>query len=167
METRLAASTVYSYIKVLRHFYQFVCIEDSKVNNPFSQFKAHIPKRKAIPVLYEKEINQLYAKLLQSNRISNYQRFLFEFIYNTGVKPSEMSRLTLTDIDFVTRSIVVTANNGKQRYVFYSKSMEFLLLNHLELRQKTLENKSLYHSYFFIEWKTGFMVNKNTIYREL
>lgn len=50
---------------------------------------------------------------------------------------------------------------------FYSKSMEFLLLNHLELRQETLENKSLYHSYFFIGWKTGFMVNKNTIYREI
>lgn len=149
LEKKLAISTLYSHIKILRHFYHFVSNENPNINNPFARFKPRAPVRKFVRVLYEQEIHSLYVRMLANNRISNYQRFLFDFIYATGMKPSEMQRLVLSDFDFIDGSIVVTGDNGSSRYTFYSKSLEPLILNHLEKRQSMLEQQHLYHSSFF------------------
>ncbi|MBC6308029.1 tyrosine-type recombinase/integrase [Listeria sp. FSL L7-1582] len=165
LEKNLAKSTLYTYRKTLRHFYHFVSSENPHIKNPFARFKPRAPARKFVRVLYEKEIDQIYVQMLESNRISAYQCFLFDFIYETGMKPSEMQRLVLSDFDFMARGIVVTSNNGEQHYTFYSKSLESLLLNHLESRQQLLEKQHLYHSYFFVDWQTGYMIDGNMIYQ--
>ncbi|MBA3925305.1 tyrosine-type recombinase/integrase [Listeria sp. W9-0585] len=163
LEKNLAKSTLYTYRKTLRHFYHFVSSENPHIKNPFARFKPRAPVRNFVRVLYEKEIDQIYVQMLESNRISAYQCFLFDFIYDTGMKPSEMRRLVLSDFDFMARSIVVTGNNGKQRYTFYSKSLETSLLSHLERRQQLLEQRHLYHSYLFIDWKTGCTIDEYMI----
>lgn len=167
LENKLAKSTFYNHIKTLRHFYHFVSNENPHINNPFARFKPRAPVRKFVHVLYEEEIDTLYARMLENNRISDYQRFLFEFIYATGMKLSEMQRLVLSDFDFITRSIVVAGDNDSSRYTFYSESLEPLLLNHLEKRQSILEKQGLYHSAFLIDLKTGLTVNGHIIYQAI
>lgn len=163
LENKLAKSTFYNHIKILR----LVSNENPHINNPFVRFKARAPVRKFVRVLYQQEIDTLYAQMLENNRISDYQRFLFEFIYATGMKPSEMQRLMLSDFDFIAGSIIVTGDNASSRYTFYSENLEPLLLTHLEKRQSILEEQDLYHSAFFIDWKTGLTVNRHIIYQAI
>ncbi|EFR86108.1 tyrosine recombinase XerC, partial [Listeria monocytogenes FSL F2-208] len=45
--------------------------------------------------MYGEEIIELYENIQKDNRVSAYQEFLFDFLFSTGIRVSELSSIKI------------------------------------------------------------------------
>ncbi|HAO6627679.1 TPA: tyrosine-type recombinase/integrase, partial [Listeria monocytogenes] len=103
----------------------------------------------------------------KDNRVSAYQEFLFDFLFSTGIRVSELSSIKVNLIDLKNKTIIVTGKGNKERMIFYNTKLENKLIRFLKLRQQVMEFNKVYHSYLFIKLNTGKPVTNNFVYYEI
>ncbi len=121
----------------LRSFFKFELRRGSIATNPASRLRAlKVPKR--LPqYIQEKQLaqfNQLEAS--DGDYASVRDRFMFELLYATGMRRSELIDLRMDDIDFSRQEIRVTGKGSKMRLIPMSTSFAGKLENYLELRRQ-------------------------------
>ncbi|EAF6908619.1 hypothetical protein ASS24_16155, partial [Listeria monocytogenes] len=82
MRNRLSKNTMYSYVNVIKRFYDYL-IDFKFYNgkNPFSSSVVKITASKPKNVLYEDEILDIYKIFDMEDKTTGYQEFLFDFLY--------------------------------------------------------------------------------------
>lgn len=121
----------------LRSFFKFELRRGSIAANPASRLRAlKVPKR--LPqYIQEKQIaqfNQLESS--DGDYASMRDRFMFELLYATGMRRSELIDLRMDDIDFSRQEIRVTGKGSKMRLIPMSTSFVGKLQNYLEIRRQ-------------------------------
>ena len=118
------ATTMRRKLAALRTFYRFLQREGLAVDNPF--FSLRGPRSaKAMPkVLSVQDVERLVAqpaKDYAEKRIGEYDSLrdtaIFELLYSTGCRISEVTSLKWKDIDFARGSAIVTGKGSKDRLV--------------------------------------------------
>ncbi|HAA6493469.1 TPA_asm: hypothetical protein GGA09_09925, partial [Listeria monocytogenes] len=114
-------STAYGYINIINNFYNYIqTFIDSSIKNQFENINFKRSSVQNISVLYSEEIIELYENIQKDNRVSAYQEFLFDFLFSTGIRVSELSSIKVNLIDLKNKTIIVTGKGNKERMIFYN-----------------------------------------------
>lgn len=106
----LAESTVERHLASIRSFYEFLVDRDRRPDNPASDLTFRDRGRRLPTVWSESEIEQ-FLDLLEGER----DRALFELLYSTGMRVSELTSLDWGDYSPSERTVRVMGKGGKER----------------------------------------------------
>ncbi|MFS0865116.1 tyrosine recombinase XerC [Fredinandcohnia sp. 179-A 10B2 NHS] len=151
-----ARRTVAKKISSLRSFYQYLLKEKSVSENPFTLVS--LPKREhRLPhFLYEEELQKLFEVSDTTSSLGQRDQALLEILYATGIRVSELCKLTLQDIDFSFGTIFVHGKGNKQRYVPFGSYAEQAINTYIsDGRNKLLEKSSVHTNNLFLNFRGG------------
>ena len=137
------ATTVLRKIAAARAFCRFLQREELILDNPFSLLKGP-RKAKALPrILSAEDVARFLERPaidFREGRLSEYaylqDRAMFEALYSTGCRISEMTAVRWGEIDFDRGTLIVTGKGSKDRLVILGRPARAALS---ELRRKTEE----------------------------
>jgi len=124
------------YIIALRSFLRFMVRND---HDTLSPEKIDLPKSesKSLKFLEKHHLKDLFDVIDISNNNEHglRDRSIFELLFSTGLRVSELTRLNRDQINFDTREFGVIGKGGRARVVFLSDSAAFWLNKYFEIRE--------------------------------
>lgn len=96
------------------------------------------PTKTVDPVKFVAKVRQpltdMELEIVRNSCNTLRERALFETLYSTGCRVSELIRINISDIDFQKRSLVVLGKGNKERYVFLNAKAVYAIQNYLKTR---------------------------------
>jgi tyrosine recombinase XerC len=141
-EKNLKSQTVNRRLSALRSFFKFLVREGHLKTNPClalssPKLKKHLPN-----FLTEEEVSKLIESAFAKNKDDSMglrDRAILETFYSTGMRISEVSSLSLDDIDFIGGIIKVMGKGKKERIVPIGDAASLAIKEYLERRKKQNE----------------------------
>ena len=132
----LLSSSVTRKIASIKGFFRFLAANKEIKSNPsLSVSSPKIPKKLPKVISYEE-----IEKLLK-NRLTIKEKAVFELLYATGLRVSELVNLTVKNVDFKTGLIRTTGKGSKDRIVPMGKKAKEALNNYMKERGLILKAK--------------------------
>ncbi|MFA6990164.1 MAG: site-specific tyrosine recombinase/integron integrase [Candidatus Gastranaerophilaceae bacterium] len=162
-------TTMARKIAALRTFYRFLYRERIVESNPADNIRS--PKTaKTLPnFLTENEIEEIFESINTDSPAGFRNRTIFELLYATGMRISELSGLTFGSLNIEENEITVFGKGSKERIVLISNRVKTLLIKYLEeVRSKFVcdEEKIKETTPVFIN-NTGYKLQQRSIRRLL
>ncbi|MCQ9205921.1 MAG: tyrosine recombinase XerC [Omnitrophica bacterium] len=141
-EKKLNKRTVSRKISTFKSFFKFISREGISSSNP-AQSLIYPRLDKPLPkFLTEKEV----IKLIESPKLKDLfglrDRAIFEFLYSTGARVSEMVALKIEDIDLIGGMVKVKGKGRKERLLVLGEPAVISIKNYLDRRHDT--NQALF-----------------------
>jgi len=137
-EKGLKVSSVNRILSSLRSYYRFKQQTGHSKHNPWEGFKG-FKAAKALPsFLFEGEVEEL-MRLPENNFWGLRDRLIFELLYSTGCRVSELVALNLSELDLKGGKIKVAGKGGKERIVFIGRYAQNVLREYLLKRKYHLK----------------------------
>ena len=130
-------STVSRKIYAIKSFYSYLLRQGKIAKNPFDVIST--PKEdKTLPeILTEKEMVEFLDRLPGDTFLHLRNKAIFEFLYATGLRISELTGLKMADVNFDEGLIRVMGKGKKERIVPFNNYARGILLEYLaEARKK-------------------------------
>ena len=128
-------SAIKTYITFLEKF--------NYIKENFSELISIPKKSKVLPkVMTRKEIDHLIKHIENSSKKNLRDSALIELIYSTGLRVSEVSALTIGNINFDNSEIDVLGKGNKERIVMFNKKSKEKLLSYLRNDKRSIASKS-------------------------
>jgi site-specific recombinase XerD len=123
-QRKYAVSAVRRRIASLRAFYKFVQRSGRRPDNPVSDLSPPKVPRLLPKVLTEREVGKFLAAKDHPDDELLFSRghAMFELLYASGIRVSELVGLNTADVDRERRTLLVTGKGNKQRVVFMNKT---------------------------------------------
>lgn len=140
-------STLNNYLRNIKVFFNW--LEENQIikKNTVSKCKFIKTNRKSKDQLTDIE----FSKLINSIDITKFNEYrdyiICNLIMDTGMRLNETLNLTINDVDFVRRTILIPAElskGRKDRVVFYSQTMSKLLHRWLRFKDTMQESELLF-----------------------
>ncbi len=152
-------------IAVLRHFYKYLdeeSIIDKKptdnIENP--DIKRHLPEFLTI-----EEITTLFATMDITNRYELRDKAIFELLYSSGLRISELCNLLLDDVDLNNMMIRVKGKGDKERLVPIGERCIDVLNKYLKEARLVIK-KDRVSNYVFLSKKSD-KLNRKSVWHFL
>lgn len=104
------------------------------------------PLRSVEPVKYKETVreplNDIELEKVRNACVTEREKALFEVLYSTGARISEIIGLNRSDIDQNSRVAVITGKGDQERYIFFNAKALLAVENYLKTR--TDENEALF-----------------------
>ena len=135
----LASSSINRKISALKGYYDFLIKRKETPYNPFAGIKS-MKLNRTLPVhLTDQEISTLTA-LTGDDFQGLRDRLLFELLYSTGCRVSEICNMKCQDL--LKSSPIVRGKGGKDRWVFVGSEARKALSDYLPYRNIRLKEKN-------------------------
>lgn len=120
------------HLSTLRSFFKYLLKKGEIKSNPASSVP--MPKfTKPLPrVLQKEEIAKILEEKEEEGWLGKRNKAIFELLYATGIRVSELSSIRLEDIDLVQRILRVKGKGGKERIVPFGKKAQEAILEYLK-----------------------------------
>ncbi len=129
-------------LSAVRGFYRYGMIHKGLKNNPFDSVRSMKQKRTLPEILYEDEIASLIETVSQQEE-EGFARArdlcLFELLYSTGCRVSEIVGMNVLDVDISHRTAMVRGKGAKDRIVFIGTAAAKALSDYLPYRNEALD----------------------------
>ena len=135
----------------LRSFYHFLTKHEVIKENPFAYI--HLKKKNAkLPrFFYEKEMEALFESVKGHESLQQRNRALLEILYGSGLRVSECSNLTLSDVDWENGVLLIHGKGNKDRYVPFGSYAQEALRDYVSAgRQQLMEKHHKRHEIVFV-----------------
>jgi len=111
------AKSIRRKISSVKSMFDCLITDQYLQTNPFQN--AVLPKEdKKLPkFIYENEINEFLDRIDTSSLVGKRNLALFELLYGSGLRVSEIVGIRLSDIDYQTKTILIHGKGSKDRYV--------------------------------------------------
>lgn len=133
-------------LSAIRKFYQYLIDKGQMTHNPASNHKLKREPRKLPTIATEELICQLLEQPMPEDpakaRLWVRDKAIFELIYSSGLRISELAGLDLSDIDFGNRIVRVLGKGNKMRQVPIGSKAIIALQNYLPHRTLWQEQES-------------------------
>lgn len=118
-EMGYSSSTISRHISSLRTFYSYLYKQKLVDKNVFKSVT--LPKKeKRLPKYMTNEDIDLVFNIPDMNYpLGQRDRLIFELLYGTGIRVSELCNIKLSDIDFNNKTIRIIGKGSKERLVCY------------------------------------------------
>jgi len=154
----LSAATKAKYVLAVKSFFRFLVKRQILLYNPASELE--VPKTnpdRLRPILKEKEIKFFLDSIKGETPFEIRDRAIFEILYSTGIRNSELRALNIEDVDFTKEELAIRHAKGyfgeRQRIVPIGKLALGWLSEYLEnARPKILQNSSAIRTLFVNNW---------------
>lgn len=118
--------------RYLSTFFNWCTDEDIINKNPMRRIKA-IKQQKTV----KEPFSEIEMEQIRNSADSIRNRALIEFLYSTGCRVSEVSKVEIGDIDFVHNSLLVVGKGNKQREVYITDKAMYWVKKYLSHRKDT------------------------------
>ena len=140
MENEITPKTVKRKMTTLRSLFKFLMIEGIIIEDPMRGVV--LPKvRKKLPFFVEeKNMDHLLDDGLFSDDFKGIRdKLIISLLYGTGMRLSELMNLKDSDVDTNNCLVKVLGKRQKERIIPYPRSINTLLNQYFEIRNKTIE----------------------------
>lgn len=120
-EKQLARSSVARKISSLRAFYTFLVKNEYLKDNPFINVELKKKPKRLPEFFYEKEMETLIKAASGDSPLAQRNQALIEVLYATGIRVSECVSLTIKQIDFDLKVMLIHGKGDKDRYVSFGQ----------------------------------------------
>ena len=132
----IKASSITRKLASIKGFFKYICANKEIMKNPaLSISSPKIPKRLPKVISYEE-----IEKLLK-NHLSIKEKAVFELLYATGLRVSELCNLTIKNIDIKGNLIKTTGKGSKDRFVPIGKKAKNAILEYMKERELIIQSK--------------------------
>lgn len=130
-------------LAALRTFFQFLVREGVVEMNPAKLVSTpRLEKKLPTHLSVEDAVRFIETPDLNTD-LGLRDRAILEFLYGTGIRVSELTKLDVTDVDFKNKLIRVTGKRRKQRIVPFGDPALHSLFSYLSVRQAFLNEAPL------------------------
>lgn len=120
--------------RILNTFFEFCVDEEYILKNPVKRIK-----RVKIPKTMERPYSDVEVEMLR-DACDNYRdRALIDFLFSTGCRREEITKVKISDIDFINRSVLIHGKGSKDRMVYFSARCEKHMMEYINNRGYTSE----------------------------
>ena len=150
-ERQLARTTIARKISSLRMFFQFMLANTFVVDNPFENVAlrkhlSHLPE-----FFYESELAALFEVAYETDEpLWQRNAALLEFLYATGARVAEIANLTISQLDFAQRLVLIHGKGNKDRYVPFGHFSSQAMAQYLHDLRPQLVAKQAPHDHVFV-----------------
>lgn len=110
-------SSISRILSSLRTFYKFLLKENIVLKNPFAEISNPKRPHNLIEILDETEVKNFLEKLPHSTKLEMRDKAMFELLYSSGLRVSELVGLKLNNIDYEENLIRCIGKGNKERIV--------------------------------------------------
>lgn len=162
-EHELSNTTIARKLSALRSFYRYLIRYENVEKNPFLYFKAPKQARKIPEFLFYDEMDTFLSSFDLHDDAQLRDRAMFELMYASGLRVSELTQLTLKDIDFTNQIVRIHGKGDKERLVpFYDVAGEMVQRYIKEVRCKWCKQD---HDIVFVNQKGTKLTSRGIQYR--
>ena len=149
-EKKLARTTISRKISSLRMFYQFLITNQFAIDNPVYSISLKKHQNQLPDFFYEDELHELFdVAYNHEDHLWERNAALLEFLYATGIRVAEIAGLTLSQLDFSQRLVLIHGKGNKDRYVPFGHFAENIMKEYItDLRASLTVNQE--HEYVFV-----------------
>ena len=145
-DRKLARSSQARQMSSLHSFFRFLTRRKFIQIDPTPGIALSRGEKKLPEFFYENELKQVFDSLKGNQPLTVRNLALFELFYATGMRVSEVSNLTLHQIDLNLQTILVHGKGNKDRYVAFDDHTKKSLVKYLEdARPNLLKNDAEQH----------------------
>ena len=132
----ISASSITRKIASIKGFFKYVSANrEIKANPALAINSPKLPKRLPKVITFEE------IKKLLNNRLTVKEKAVFELLYATGLRVSELVNLEIKIVDFKNNLIKTTGKGSKERFVPVGKKAKAALNEYLKQRELILKTK--------------------------
>lgn len=159
----LSNATIARKLSSLRSFYRYLNSYFHIEKNPFLYFKAPKQSRKIPEFLFYDEMDTFLSSFQLDDDAQLRDRAMFELMYASGLRVSELTQLTLKDIDFTNQIVKIHGKGDKERIVpFYDVACIMVQRYINEVRCKWCRGD---HDIVFVNQKGAKLTSRGVQYR--
>lgn len=144
---KISITTVNNYLRNMKVFFSY-CVEARIIKeNPMSKMRQLKNNRKPKGQITDQE----FKRLLQNMDTTKFHEFrdyvIIQLIFDTGMRIGETLSLNIKDVDIERRAISIPqeiTKGRKERYVFFSLTMQRLLRRWLQYKDRYTESDLLF-----------------------
>lgn len=138
-QLKYSKTTISRILSTLRHFYQYLMINKIINVNMFKQIR-NPKKDKHLPnFLQSDELQKIFDSINLETPLGIRNRLIVELLYASGLRVSELTNLTLDNINISAKEIKVLGKGSKERIVFFGDYAKKYLELYLEESRPYLE----------------------------
>ncbi len=135
-------TTVNGYFRALRTFFNWLESEELIIDNPFKNLKTPKPDDKLIQALSPTEIERLFKMCSGKSALDIRNKAILCVFLDTGLRVSELTNLTIDDVNMDDGSILVRCGKGgKQRIVRIGNKAQKSLWRYVTLYRRGNSNR--------------------------
>ena len=147
-DLKYSNNTISRNLSALRSFYNYLVEIKILEENIFRRVKNPKLEKKLPNFLNETEVEQVLDSLEENSVNGLKNKCLFELLYSTGIRVSELSNITLNNLDMQDLSIRIMGKGSKERIVYFGARAKDLLEKYLKVRDKLLKKGDI--PYLFV-----------------
>lgn len=149
-QKKYASRTITRKISALRTFFKFLKKQQLIKQDPCElvHLKSHshiLPE-----FFYNKELEELLAATAGNEPLKQRNRVILEILYGTGIRVSEASNLTLQQIDFGMKIILIHGKGDKDRYVPLGSKAQAAITTYLQSGRRQLMGSQTEHNFLLV-----------------
>jgi site-specific recombinase XerD len=134
-------ATVARKIYAVKSYYGYLVKTGILAHNPFDGIGTPKLEKKIPQILTENEMREFLDALPEENFLQLRNKALFEFLYATGLRISELTGLQAADIHFAERLVRVMGKGKKERIVPFHEQAAAVMTRYLERRRAELHGQ--------------------------
>lgn len=148
-ERNYKRTTMQRHMSSLRSFYRFLLQQHQVTENPFEYVVMKRKEQRLPAFFYEKEMEALFQATKGDEPLKKRDHALLEMLYATGMRVSECVQLTIEDIDFNGRFLLVHGKGNKERYIPFNQHALTSLKDYIQTARQTLMGSET-HRFVFV-----------------
>ena len=133
---RYAKKTIARHISSLRSFFKYLLKEGKIENNPMELISNPKMDKRLPHALNYEEMEELLELPDLTNPFGIRDACMWEVLYSTGIRVSELVSIKVEDINFSLSQIKVLGKGKKERYVLFGSVCKNLLEQYLKAREE-------------------------------
>ena len=137
-------TTVARKIYAVKSFYTYLLQKGKIARNPFDAISTPKVDKMLPGILTEREMLEFLDRLPEDTFLHLRNKAIFEFLYATGLRISELTGLKLPDINFDEELVRVMGKGKKERIVPFHDHAKKILLKYLAEARKQFKTGSEY-----------------------
>lgn len=137
---KYSKSTISRILSTLRHFYSYLVINNVIQTNQFKLIRNPKKDKKLPNFLQNDELQKVFDTIELDTPLGIRNRLIIELLYATGLRVSELTNLTINDIDISNKEIRVMGKGEKERIVYFGDYAKKYLTIYLDDSRKELLN---------------------------
>lgn len=139
-DLKYSKSTISRILSTLRHFYSYLVIHNIVEINQFKLIRNPKKEKKLPNFLQGDELQKIFDSIDIEKPLGLRNRLIVELLYASGIRVSELTDLTLDDIDINNKEIRITGKGNKERIVYFGDYAKKYLELYLETSRPILLN---------------------------
>jgi len=128
---KYAKKSIARKISSLRTFYSYLVKENLIDINIFEQLETPKIPKKLPKILHDEEINYLFKSIDRTKPLGFRNYVILDMLFSMGLRASELTGLTIKDISFEHKQMLIHGKGSKDRFVPFHQTLEHDLKHYL------------------------------------